>query len=346
MKVISSKYLNKKFLTNIFLIILFIFIIIVYRRSIVLKEVVYILLFSFIFSYTLKPIYSMILKKTMINKRIVAATLILLVVTISVSFILFLIPRLFTESLNIEFIVNSIEKFIEGISLKFKFTQYKIFSVINEQITYKINSIIMDYSSKVVDALISFSEDILSLAVVPVVSYYFLADGELIGNRIMLLFSSDKRKIIRSFARDIDRVLGKYILAQLLLCLIIGVMTFISLIPLKIQFPLLLSLLNAVFNIIPYFGAILGALPIIFVALMDSTTKAIWAVVICFILQQVEGNILSPQITSNSVSMHPLIVIILLLIGDKIGGFMGMILAIPIGVVIKVIYEDINYNLF
>lgn len=346
MKAISKKYINKKSITNIFLSILLIFIIIIYRRSVVLKEVVYILLFSFIFSYTLKPIYSLILKKTMINRRIVAVMLILLVVTISISFILFLIPRLFTESLNIEFIVGSIEKFIEGISLKFKFTQYKIFSVMNEQITYKVNSVIMEYSSKVLDALISFSEDILSLAVVPVVSYYFLADGELIGNRIMLLFSSDKRKIIRSFAKDVDRVLGKYILGQLLLCLIVGVMTFVSLIPLRVQFPLLLSLLNAILNIIPYFGAILGALPIIFVALMDSTTKAIWAVVICFLLQQIEGNILSPQITSNSISMHPLVVIILLLIGDKIGGLMGMILAIPIGVVLKVIYEDINYNLF
>ena len=64
------------------------------------------------------------------------------------------------------------------------------------------------------------------------------------------------------------------------------------------------------------------------------------------VIQQIEGNILSPQITGNSINMHPFIIIILLLIGDKFGGFMGMILVVPIAVIIKVIYDDINYYLF
>jgi predicted PurR-regulated permease PerM len=60
----------------------------------------------------------------------------------------------------------------------------------------------------------------------------------------------------------------------------------------------------------------------------------------------VEGNIISPKITGDSISMHPLTVILLLVIGDKIAGFAGMVLAVPIGVVLKIIYEDLNYYLF
>ena len=99
-------------------------------------------------------------------------------------------------------------------------------------------------------------------------------------------------------------------------------------------------------NIIPYFGPIFGAVPIIIVAFLDSVNKGIWVSILLLLLQQIEGNILSPKITGESTDIHPLVVIIILLIGEKLGGFTGMILAVPIGVIIKVIYEDINYYLF
>jgi predicted PurR-regulated permease PerM len=89
-----------------------------------------------------------------------------------------------------------------------------------------------------------------------------------------------------------------------------------------------------------------GALPAIFMALVVSPEKAIWTAIWLYGLQQVEGNILSPKVTGDSINMHPLTVIILLIIGGEAAGFVGMILVIPIGVVIKVVYEDLNYYLF
>ncbi|MDB2111168.1 AI-2E family transporter, partial [Clostridium paraputrificum] len=130
------------------------------------------------------------------------------------------------------------------------------------------------------------------------------------------------------------------------LSLIVGVITFIALILIRVKFPLWLSILNGIFNIIPYFGPIFGAVPVVFIAFLESPTKALWAALAILIIQQVEGNILSPKITGNSTNMHPLVIIILLLIGESFCGFVGMILAVPIGVIIKVIYEDINYYIF
>lgn len=104
--------------------------------------------------------------------------------------------------------------------------------------------------------------------------------------------------------------------------------------------------MNAAFNIIPYFGPIFGAIPAVVVAFIDSPIKGLYIMLAMIVIQQIEGNILSPQITGNSINMHPFMIIILLLIGDKFGGFMGMILVVPIAVIIKVIYDDINYYLF
>ncbi|SHJ57728.1 Predicted PurR-regulated permease PerM [Clostridium cavendishii DSM 21758] len=336
----------KKNIIKLLIIIVCIISILYLKKFDFVKETIKILVFSFILSYSLKPIYISIIEKYKINNRIVAFLLILAVMVVTLSIIFLFLPKIFKESVNIESIMKGLDDLMMNLNSRFKDSNYKIFSVLYEQLSERVNMLIANYSSKFIDAIIDFSEDILSLAVVPIVSYYFLADSDIINKKFLLLFSSTKRKVIKDLEDDVDRVLGKYILSQLILCLIVGVLTFIGLIILKIQFPIFLSILNAIVNIIPYFGAILGSIPIILIALANSPSKAILAFIMCILIQQIEGNILSPQITSTSVSMHPLIVIILLLIGDKLGGFIGMILAVPIGVIIKVIYEDINYNLF
>ena len=177
-------------------------------------------------------------------------------------------------------------------------------------------------------------------------AYYFLADGELIYNKLLLIFPTDKRILIRKINGNIDKVLSRYIISQLLLSGIIGVLTFIMLIILGIKLPLILAILNAIANIIPYFGPIIGGAPIVFIALMQSPTKAILALIGAFVIQQIEGDLLAPKITGVCINFHPIIIIILLILGGKIGGAAGMILAVPILVIIKVIYDDINYYLF
>ena len=82
------------------------------------------------------------------------------------------------------------------------------------------------------------------------------------------------------------------------------------------------------------------------VALIDSPAKGLWIGLGILLIQQIEGNILAPKITADSTNIHPIVIIIILLIGEKIGGVCGMILAVPIGVILKVIYDDLNYYLF
>ncbi|HCW52504.1 MAG TPA: AI-2E family transporter, partial [Clostridium sp.] len=200
--------------------------------------------------------------------------------------------------------------------------------------------------SNSVDILINVSGNLISYAICPVMIYYLLSEGEEIYEKLMLIFPLSKRKITKRIISDIDMVLSRYIASQLLLCGIIGMLTFILLIVLKVKFPIWISFFNALFNIIPYFGPILGIIPAAVVALIDSPIKCLWVVIGMFVIQQIEGNILSPKITGDSTEIHPFVIIILLLIGDELGGFVGMVLVIPVAVMIKVLYEDINYYLF
>lgn len=340
------KRINKKLIKYIFLLVIILLITILYIYFRTVREIVSVILISFILAYSLKPAYNSLILKSNLNRRIIAATLVIIVIGFFVVSFLLLIPPLFRESLNIENIMNSLEEAIQQILSKTDLKEIRIFQTLKEQFNEKLNIMVMSFSDRSLDYLIAFSENLVSLAIIPVVTYYFLADGPMIGSKIMLLFPVSKRTLIKSISSDIDKVLGKYILSQFILCIIIGVLSFISLIILKVQFPMLLSIFNGIINIIPYFGPIFGAIPAIMIALIDSPIKAVYTAVVFFVIQQVEGNILSPQITASTISMHPLTIIILLLIGEKIGGFIGMILAIPLGVVIKVLWEDIDYHLF
>lgn len=201
-------------------------------------------------------------------------------------------------------------------------------------------------STKLVDNIISVSEHMLSMAVIPVVTYYFLADNREINAKFLNLVPLEKRKITKVIASDINKLLSRYIGSQLVLSAIVTAITFIMLLIFRVKFSIALSILNGILNIIPYFGPIFGAVPIIFIALLDSPIKGLWTGIGILLLQQVEGNILSPKITGDSINIHPLIIIILLIIGENFGGFVGMLIIVPIGVIVKVIWEDINYYIF
>lgn len=315
-------------------------------KSAVTREVMYLIFISFIVSYTLKPIQRY-LEQLGIRNTYSALILICTLILIFILSFSLLIPSISKESSNISDAVNSIQKFIDDFYYKIKIISNNktIYTIVND-LSLKINRQVVGMGTRLFDTILNLGENIIAIAIVPIISYYFLSDGDNINNKVLNFFPAKSRNLIKKISLDIDKILGKYILSQLFLCAVIGVATFIILIAFKIDFPVILSMLNAFMNIIPYFGPVFGAVPIMFVALLKSPQSALWVTLWLYLLQQIEGNILSPKITGDSVSMHPLMVIILLIIGGKAAGFMGMILAIPIGVIIKGVYDNINYYLF
>lgn len=337
---------RKKLYKYVVFFVVILFVIFLSLKSSVVREVLYLLFISFTIAYTLKPIQKR-MEQSRLSKRTAALILICILILIVLAAFVVLIPSMLKESLNLNNTLESIQRFIDKFYLKLKpISNNKTMYIIMDNIYEKINNYLIGVFANVFDALLNVGQNIVTIAVIPIISYYFLSDGDYIGNKLLNFLPIKSRNMIRKISCDIDKILGRYIVSQLLLCMIIGIATFVILIALKVNFPVILSLLNAFFNIVPYFGPIFGAVPAIFIALIDSPQKALWTAVWLYVLQQIEGNILSPKITGDSISMHPLIVILLLIIGGEAAGFLGMILAVPIGVIVKVVYEDLNYYLF
>jgi predicted PurR-regulated permease PerM len=337
--------MNKKLRKVILAVVFFIMIYLIFKIK-VIASIIELLGISFILSYILRPIVDKLISFGL-NRKFSALIIILAIFGVVFSMALFLIPAILMDGETISNTMNNIREITDIIYAKLQ--------LINENqvmrgLIASANDKITEYSRATLknsfDKLLGFSENILSYAVIPVIIYYFLSETPKICHNVSTFIPIRSRSILRKICRDIDKVLGRYIISQFILCLLITILTFIILMFLKVDYSLILAVINGFFNIIPYFGPLFGAIPAILIALIKSPQTAIWTAVWLYLIQQLEGDIISPKITGDSINMHPLIVILLLIVGGKVGGFIGMVLAIPIGVIIKIIYDNINYYLF
>ncbi len=331
---------------KIWIIISLIVLISLYAFYIPVQSVVNIVFIAFIIAYTVKPMKDYISERFRISKKKSSLLIIVISIIVFLGLMYFIIPTVIDESGNIGDALQNIEEYIKKIVMRIDEKDIPLIETIYAQVSERVNIFIENIVSNLGISLIRIMENLINLAIVPIIAYYFLVDGDIIYNKLMLVFPTEKRVIIKKIISNIDRVLGRYIMSQLLLSIIIGILTLFLLVVIGVRFPVALAIINAITNIIPYFGPILGGVPIVFIALTISPTRGLIAFIGVILIQQIEGNILAPTITGDSTNMHPIIIIILLILGERIGGIIGMIVVVPIAVMIKVIYDDVNNYLF
>jgi len=147
------------------------------------------------------------------------------------------------------------------------------------------------------------------------------------------------RQDILNLYRITDDVLSAYIRGQLVLCVFIGAMTTISLMLLRVNFALLLGVIAGIFEVFPYVGPILGAIPALIVALFQSPITALWVLLAFVIIQQVENLILVPRIAGRSVQLHPAVIMVVLVMGNEIAGLWGMLVAVPATAIVRDLFK-------
>ena len=186
---------------------------------------------------------------------------------------------------------------------------------------------------------------VIGLVVIPFWLFYILHDESRVKSGVVHALPEQLRADVRCLASLTDDVLSAYIRGQLLLCLFVGGMATIALLITGVPFAIVLGLIAAVFEILPYVGPILGAIPAILVALLSNPAAAIWVVVAFFAIQQVENLLLVPRIAGKSVQLHPALVMVVLVIGNEVGGFWGMLVAVPVTAVIRDLFKYLYLRL-
>jgi len=185
---------------------------------------------------------------------------------------------------------------------------------------------------------------IWNIAIGLVVSVYLLFDKDrfrALGRKVVYsIFHGPRANRTLELARRADTIFGRFLSGKILDSFIIGILTYIILLIFKMPFPILISFIIGVTNIIPFFGPFIGAVPGVFIIAIVSPIQALWFIVIVILLQQFDGNILGPKILGDSLGISAFWILFSLLIAGKLLGFVGLIIGVPLFVFIYSIIKD------
>lgn len=176
---------------------------------------------------------------------------------------------------------------------------------------------------------------------VPVIAYYLTRDYEGIKARVLGLLSPRTRAQVVEVLSDIDEALSAYVRGQVMLCIIVGALMSLGLWLLGVRFALVLGAVAGIFNVVPYVGPVVGAVPAFAVALFQSPWTFLYVAALVVLIQQLESGVLAPKIIGESVGLHPITIMFVLLAGGELFGLLGVVAAVPVSAVLKVVVSHL-----
>lgn len=176
-----------------------------------------------------------------------------------------------------------------------------------------------------------------------IIGIYFMIDGKMFMNYLKkvfrALFSEKVNKKLGGMVHDLDVVFSGYIRGQLTDALVMMFLISTVLSITGVKFAIIIGVFAGIGNLIPYFGPIVAYISTTLVCLISGDIKTwIISMIALFVIQAVDGNLIGPKLLSNSIQIHPLIVMVSLIFGSALGGFLGMLFAVPIGAYLKLVF--------
>jgi predicted PurR-regulated permease PerM len=205
----------------------------------------------------------------------------------------------------------------------------------------KLQDALSNAGGPAVHAAQAVASGLLALLTILVLSFLMLLEAPIIIGAFLALLSPDHAVQVRRIGQDAARAVTGYMAGNLVISVIAGLVTWIFLTIVGVPFAGVLGLWVAFADLLPLVGATLGAIPTIFIAFLTSTGAGIAVVVMYIVYQQVENHVLQPVVMSRTVNLNPLGVLLSVLVGVELAGFVGALLAIPAAGAIQVVVRDL-----
>lgn len=284
---------------------------------------------------------------------IVVYVILLLVLAILIKFILPIVWESILDFVNnaqtyYTIVINKYNSLSEDSVLKNDVIKEAISSIQNIDIKqYFQMDKIMEYILKVVGAVTG----IVNVFVAVIVSIYVLSERtrivRFLKRLVEAIFKENIYKNIDKYYKHSNEIFFNFIAGQFADAIVVGILTTIAMVLMKVKYAPLLGFFIGLFNIIPYIGAIIAVgISALITLITGGLSQAVWMLLVVIILQQIDANIINPKIIGQSVKISPLLVLLAVTIGGAYCGMLGMFLAVPVAAIIKIITEDyINYKL-
>lgn len=182
---------------------------------------------------------------------------------------------------------------------------------------------------------------VISFGVVIVISFYLAMQRRGVENFLRLVTPKAQEEYVLDVWRRVEIKLGKWLEGQILLGCIVGISVFVGLSLIGVPYALLLGIVGGIFEIIPIAGPLFSAVLGIFIAFLASPVLALLALFFYGVLQQIENHVLVPLFMKKITGLNPVVVIVALLVGAKLGGILGMLIAVPLATVGGELMDDL-----
>ncbi|HZK41006.1 MAG TPA: AI-2E family transporter [Atribacterota bacterium] len=298
---------------------------------------------AFMLAYFFDPLYKFLLNKK--APKVLAIIIVFgIIIALLILTIFFLIPSVINQ-LNI--LYREIPKFIENyqnIILSIKPQLSKFINPADVEILLKENlselqRSVLGFSQSIVIYLSNIVSSItFGIVIVPLILFYLMRDIVKFKENLYIYVAKENKKEFKEVLEEIDNIVSGFIRGRIIVCFIVGTLIGIGLYFLNLEFALIIGIVSGVFNFIPYLGAIVGVVLALIFALGNPWWSLLMIVVLFVLVNQLEAVYLNPNILGKGLGLHPLTVILSMLICGQLLGILGVLVAVPLTAILKVLF--------
>ena len=306
-----------------------------------LRSVLWPFIFAFFIAYILNPWINFLQKKGF--PRSLAILVVLIFFALLVTLVAWLIiPQASQEFADFaknvpryaQVVRSHVEPWMQGIMEKYPDLAPQIEHYYQTSLKPKLPGLakpVLDFLATMFSGVLNFLLVLLNLALVPVLAFYMMSDFGNILAKGLELVPPGRRETVITRIKEVDEALSQYLRGQLSVSLFLAVVYTIGLLILRVPLAVPIGLFSGLANMVPYLGFVLGIGASMFFSFVDNQDwhRLIWIVALYAFAQLLEGTVVGPLFVGKRTGLHPVIIMLALVIGGTLFGFMGMILAVP-----------------
>jgi predicted PurR-regulated permease PerM len=298
--------------------------------------------FALMLAYFFDPLYRYLIHKK-VPKVLAIIFVFGIIIALLILIIFFLIPSVINQ-LNILYkeIPNFIENY-QNLILSIKPQLSKFINPADVEILLKENLSelqkgILGFSQSIIIYLSNIVSSItFGIVIIPLILFYLMRDIVIFKENLYIFVSKKNKKQFKEVLEEIDNIVSGFIRGRIIVCFIVGTLIGIGLYFLNLEFALIIGIVSGVFNFIPYLGPIVGVILALIFALGNSWWTLLMIVILFVLVNQLEAIYLNPNILGKGLGLHPLTVILSILICGQLLGILGVLVAVPLVAILKVL---------
>ncbi|MFW5704191.1 MAG: AI-2E family transporter [Patescibacteria group bacterium] len=293
----------------------------------IIKELLFALLIALILMSALKPI-AYLLEKRGLNRTASVFIVFFLFILFFAALVSIIIPPIVSETVAF---VKNFPKIVEGLPPDIQ--QYIDVGTLSQYVPTATNNVV-----SVVGSI--FSNFIFVLSTL-FFTLYFMLEKNLIEKALTPIRDKKRKQHYITIVTQVERQMAAWFWGEIVLMTVIGTMTYIALSLIGIKYALPLAVLAGLLEVVPNLGPILASIPAVLVGASESLIIGLVVLALYFVIQQIENAVIVPLIMKRAVNVNPILTLISLFVGGKIGGILGVLLSIPLLIIIQTIASEI-----